>query len=375
MTHLNKMPTVCHVLHTLSVGGAEVLAREFSEQGKHNFRFVFACLDELGSMGEELLAANFNVISIHRKPGIDIGAARRLKAYCKEQAVDVIHAHQYTPFFYSSLSRMLGNRLPVLFTEHGRTFPDYRRRKRVFANQFLFSKIDSVIAVGNQVKHALIENEGIPEKKIEVIYNGIDVRRFRPNHEIRNQTRRDLGVAADETVVIHVARLDPLKDHMSAVRALGVLKDTPGIKLLIVGEGHENENIEAEIRRLGLQERVSMLGLRNDIPNLLNAADVCLLTSRSEGIPLTLAEAMATELPVVATEVGGVPEIVKDGETGFLCDAGDAKSLASCISKFCLSPEQRAAFGQAGRKRIIEHFNADAMHKQYQTKYRQMATR
>jgi len=271
--------------------------------------------------------------------------------------------------------RVLGNRLPVLFTEHGRTFPDFRRRKRVFANQFLFSKKDSVIAVGNQVKQALIVNEGIPENKIEVIYNGIDVHRFIPNPDIRDQTRRNLGIQADETVVIHVARLDPLKDHLSAIKAFELLKETPGIKLLIVGEGPERNNIQAEISKLGLQTRVSMLGLRDDIPDLLNAADACLLTSRSEGIPLTLAEAMATQLPVVATNVGGVPEIVKDRETGFLCDAGDTESLASSISKLCSSPEQRAAFGQAGRKRIIEHFNADAMHTQYQSKYLQMATR
>jgi len=375
MTQTNNKPTVCHVLHTLSVGGAEVLAREFSRQGKHDFRFVFACLDELGSMGEELLASNYEVISLQRKPGIDIGTAKRLKAYCKAQNVDVIHAHQYTPFFYSSMSRVIGNRLPVLFTEHGRTFPDFRRSKRVFANQFLFSKKDSVIAVGNQVKRALIENEGIAEKKIEVIYNGIDVQRFIPKPEVRDQTRRNLGIESDETVIIHVARLDPLKDHLSAIRAFGLLKETPGIKLLIVGEGPESNNIKAEINNLDLQASVSMLGLRDDIPDLLNAADACLLTSRSEGIPLTLAEAMATQLPVVATKVGGVPEIVNDGETGFLCEAGDTKSLAASITELYNSPEQRAAFGQAGRRRIIEHFNADEMHKQYQSKYLQMATR
>ena len=375
MTQIEKKPTVCHVLHTLSVGGAEVLAREFSRQGKHDFKFVFACLDEMGSMGKKLLTSNFKVISLQRKPGIDLGAAKRLKAYCKAQNVDVIHAHQYTPFFYSSISRVLGNRLPVLFTEHGRTFPDYRRRKRVFANQFLFSKKDRVIAVGNQVKRALIENEGIAEQKIEVIYNGIDVQRFIPNADVREQTRRNLGIQSDETVVIHVARLDPLKDHLSAIRAFGLLNETPRVKLLIVGEGPERNNIQAEIEKLGLHARISMLGLRDDIPDLLNAADACLLTSRSEGIPLTLAEAMATQLPVVATKVGGVPEIVVDGESGILCEAGDTKSLAASISKLCNSPKERVAFGQAGRRRIIEHFNADEMHQQYQSKYRQMANR
>ena len=373
MNQTKQKPTVCHVLHTLSVGGAEVLAREFSRQGKEHFRFVFACLDELGSMGKELLADKFDVISLQRKPGIDMGAAKRLKAYCKAQQVDVIHAHQYTPFFYSSLSRLLGNRLPILFTEHGRTFPDYRRNKRVFANQFLFSRKDSVIAVGNQVRNALIANEGIAEKKIEVIYNGIDVRKFQPRIDGRSETREKLGLSESDTAVIHVARLDPLKDHISAVRAFGLLKSNPEIRLLIVGEGQEKANIENEIRNLGVEKQVEMLGLRSDIPELLNASDVCLLTSRSEGIPLTLAEAMATELPVVATNVGGVSEIVLDGETGLLCDARDVESLASHISHLCRSAGQRTDFGKAGRKRIISHFNADSMHSQYQDKYRELA--
>ncbi len=373
MNQTKQKPTVCHVLHTLSVGGAEVLAREFSRQGKEHFRFVFACLDELGSMGKELLADKFDVISLQRKPGIDMGAAKRLKAYCKAQQVDVIHAHQYTPFFYSSLSRVLGNRLPILFTEHGRTFPDYRRNKRVFANQFLFSRKDSVIAVGNQVRNALIANEGIAEKKIEVIYNGIDVRKFQPRIDGRSETRAKLGLSESDTAVIHVARLDPLKDHISAVRAFGLLKSNPEIRLLIVGEGQEKANIENEIRNLGVEKQVEMLGLRSDIPELLNASDVCLLTSRSEGIPLTLAEAMATELPVVATNVGGVSEIVLDGETGLLCDARDVESLASHISHLCSSAAQRTDFGKAGRNRIISHFNADSMHSQYQDKYRELA--
>jgi len=366
-------PTVCHVLHTLSVGGAEVLAKEFSQKGSSDFRFVFACLDEIGTMGQELLDSHHEVVSLQRKSGLDLGVAKRLAAYCKSQNVDVIHAHQYTPFFYASLSRYLGNKAPILFTAHGRTFPDFRRPKRVFANRFLISKKDRIVAVGKQVKNALMENEGIPETKIEVIYNGIDVERFKVHSASRQLTREKLGLKQGEVIVIHVARLNPLKDHLTAIKTMDHLRDHPEIRLFIVGEGEEEQNIKHAIAERKLESTVSMLGLRKDIPELLNAADACLLTSRSEGIPLTLAEAMATELPCVATDVGGVPEMVTDNVTGFLCPAGDSKKLAARILDLANSEELRSSMGQAGRTRIVQHFNDRFMHEQYQQAYQGMA--
>ena len=367
-------PTVCHVLHTLSVGGAEILAKEFSLKGSSDFRFVFACLDDIGTMGHELIGSNHEVVSLNRRSGLDLGVATRLASYCKSHKVDVIHAHQYTPFFYASLSRFMGNKAPILFTEHGRTFPDFRRPKRVLANRFLLSKKDQVVAVGKQVKNALIENEGIPEKKIKVIYNGIDVERFKPNGESRHLTRQKLGIREGEIVLIHVARLNPLKDHLAAVKTFDHIREHPKIRLLIVGEGEEEQNIRNAIADRNLESTVSMLGLRKDIPDLLNAADACLLTSRSEGIPLTLAEAMATELPCIATDVGGVPEIVTDRTTGFLCPAGDTRKMASRIVDLVNSEELRSRMGQAGRARIAKLFNDKSMHAQYQEAYQSMAT-
>ncbi len=158
-------PTVCHVLHSLQVGGGETLARSIALRNAREFRFVFAVLDELGTLGQDLLERGFKVSVIGRRPGLDLGCARRLRELFRQERADVIHAHQYGPLLYSALARFPGRLTPILFTEHGRDFPDYRRWKRVWANRLLLSQEDRLIAVGDSVRRALIEYEGLPDSQ------------------------------------------------------------------------------------------------------------------------------------------------------------------------------------------------------------------
>ncbi len=169
----DNRPVICQLVHTLNVGGAEILARQFALQAADSFRFVFACLDECGMIGEELKAAGYPVAVLGRRPGFDFGCARRLARYCRGQNVRLLHAHQYGPFFYASLASRLAGRIPVLFTEHGRDHPDYPRRKRIWVNRWLLRQRDRVVAVGKYVHEALVVNEGLPRGRIEVVYNGI----------------------------------------------------------------------------------------------------------------------------------------------------------------------------------------------------------
>lgn len=366
------LPTVCQVLHSLTVGGAEVLAREYATQAAGNFNTVFACLDEVGTIGDELRQQGYVVTQLGRRAGVDYRAARRLARFCRKHDVDLIHAHQYTPFFYASFSRGLGGRMPVLFTEHGRHFPDLRRPRRVFANQFLLKRQDRVVAVGEQVKQALVDNEGIPASRIQVIYNGIDINAFRAEPKVREAVRRELGLEASETAVLQVARLNALKDHATAVRAMAQLKDDPSIRLYLVGDGEERGQIERMIAEANLSKSVTMLGLRTDVQRLMSAADMFLLTSVSEGIPLTLIEAMATSVPCVATNVGGIAEVVVDGETGLLSSPGDETSIAASIRTLARQEDTRRRLGIQGRARAERLFSDTLMHAAYQDVYRDM---
>jgi glycosyltransferase involved in cell wall biosynthesis len=285
----------------------------------------------------------------------------------------LLHAHQYTPFFYALLARARCRRPPVLFTEHGRHSPDYPRRKRILANRLLLQRRDRVVGVGEAVRQALIANEGIPPERVAVIYNGIDLARCAAAREERRAVRREMEVADDELVILQVARLDYLKDHATAVRTLAeVAPRRPDARLVLVGEGPERGAVQEEVRRLALGGRVRLLGLRKDVPRLLAGADLLLLTSISEGIPLTLIEAMAAGLPVVSTRVGGVPEVVEDGRTGLLAPAGDAAALGRHVCELADNPRLRDELGRRGRERAEALFSERMMHDRYDQLFREM---
>lgn len=366
-------PVVLQVLHTLEVGGAEVLAARLARRMQDRFRFIFACLDGLGTLGAELQQEGFPVKVLGRKPGIDLHCVRRLAQVAEDQHARLIHAHQYTPFFYSRAPGWAGRRVPVLFTEHGRVHPDLPNRKRIVFNRLFLRDCDRVVAVGESVKRALIANEGIPSGRIDVIYNGVRLADFSHDPQERLQVRQELGLSPTAPVAIQVARLDYLKDHLTAVRtAERVSQSRPDFKLLLVGEGPERPKIEEEIRNRNLGDVVRLLGLRTDVQRLLCAADLFLLTSISEGIPVTLIEAMSARLPVVSTNVGGVEEVVVPGQTGWTAPAGDDQQLADSLLCLLADPVEGRAFGEAGRRRAEDLFSEQQMHEAYAALYHQM---
>lgn len=345
------------------------LARRLSDR----FRFVFACLDDLGPLGRELRGEGFTVEVLGRKPGFDLSCVRRLAAFARHEGAGLLHAHQYTPFFYCRAPGTLIMRPPVLFNEHGRFFPDLPNRKRMVFNRLFLRRRDRVVAVGQSVKQALIDNEGIRSERIDVIYNGVRLDDFAAGRDTRSEVRSELGIDPAAPVAIQVARLDYLKDHLTAVRTAERIRQTlPGFQLLVVGEGPERAKIEAEIAARRLAGCVRLLGLRTDVQRLLAAADLFLLTSISEGIPVTLIEAMGACLPVVSTAVGGIHEVVQDEATGLVAGAGDDAALAAAAIRLLGDRPLAQSFGQAGRTRAQAMFSEDDMHDAYTRLYQSM---
>lgn len=338
-TH-TESPTICHVIHTLDYGGAQILVDMLMRQ-MDGYRSVVAVLDDVGEIGAQLADDGFTVEHIQRQSGIDRQCARVLREFADREGASLFHAHQYTPFFQCMLSRgLLGGR-PIVFTEHGRHFPDLPSRKRSIVNRLLLRRSDRLIGVGEAVRLALIQNEGLPANRVEVVYNGVDLEALaKPSPGAREKIRQELELKSDQFVLTQVARLHQLKDHQTALRAIaGAVRAVPHLHLLIVGDGEERAAIEQGVKDLELQKYVTLTGTRTDIADVLAAADCFLLTSISEGIPLTIIEAMAAGIPVISTGVGGVPEMINHGETGFLTNAGDADGLAVAITKLCQEPE------------------------------------
>ncbi len=374
-------PVVAQLLHRLYFAGAEVLAadlaRRMGRPGDPNapYTFVFLCLDEIGPLGAQLRSEGFEVLHLKRKPGIDLSVAQRIRRYSKRLGVSLMHAHQYTPFFYASFSRGVRSTPPILFTEHGRHYPDYRRPKRVIANKFLMRQNDRVVAVANWIKQALIDNEGIAAERIEVLHNGIDPDQFRfdATGSIRAEVRGELGIAPDQLTVIQVARFHPVKDHATALAAFAEVGRTlPGALLLLVGEGSERSKIEEQAVGLGVRDAVRFLGVRQDVSRLMAASDVFVLSSLSEGVSVTLLEAMGCALPIAATDVGGNSEVVADGQTGLLSPRSDPHKLAANLLRLLRDPDLRRNMGQSGRQRLLERFVQARNHQRYHAIYQQM---
>ena len=358
-------PTICQVVHSLHIGGAELLVTELSRALRDRFRFVFACLDGDGPLAEQLRGEGHIVEVLNRRAGVDWQCGRRLTAFFREHNVAAVHAHQYTPFFYSLLARGLGRQPPIVFTEHGRQYPDHPRLKRIVCNRLLLRPRDRVIAVGEAVRGALIANEGIPASRVEVLFNGVRLEPYRAavnDPALRATVRRELGLADSDFVVVQVARLNELKDHATAARTIvRTTRQAANIRWLVVGDGELRTALEATVRDNGIGNVTQLLGTRRDVPRLLAAADACLLSSISEGIPLTLIEAMAARLPVVSTDVGGVAEVVVPEITGLLAPAGDDARLAEHLIQLDANRALAARLGRNGAVRAEDLFSFERM--------------
>lgn len=342
--------------------------RIIRQLGSH-YRFVVACLDEIGQLGEQLIQDGVSVTCLARRPGFDWRCVRQLRQLWRNENVSLVHAHQYTPFAYALATRVFGRRPPVLFTEHGRFFPDRPSQKRMWFNRLLTGAQDRFVAVGAGVRDALIQNEGLPGQRITIIHNGIDL----PESTERASVRAALGVEDNDFVVMQVARLDPIKDHQTAIRAIvAACRQNPKIRLFIVGDGPERQNIHRALTAHQVNGHVQMLGLRNDVPRLLAAADAFILTSVSEGIPVTVIEAMAAGVPVVATKVGGLPELVTHSISGYLTPPGDASQLAEAVLELAADPTKRAQFANRAKSDARTKFSQAKMMGSYASTYEDM---
>lgn len=366
-------PVVCQLVHGLPIGGTEVLVDRLIRRLSDRYRFVVACLDDVGELGQRLIDDGYELHQLGRRPGFDWGCVRRLAGRVRDAGAQLVHAHQYTPYAYITAARLLGGRPPVLFTEHGRFHPDVSSAKRRMFNRLLTSRHDRLVAVGGAVKRALVEKEGLPAERIEVVYNGVASQPASISAERRAEIRREFGAAEGDFVVLQVARLDPIKDHSTALKALAeAVGQEPCIRLALVGDGPERLAIERQLADLRLQPSVAMLGQRSDVAELLAAADAFLLTSVSEGVPVTIIEAMAAGLPVISTRVGGVPEVIDDGDSGLLASAGDATALGAAMVRLARDANLRARLAARGRERVALRFSEEPMMQRYDDLYAEL---
>jgi L-malate glycosyltransferase len=355
----------------MQVAGAEVLVRETIRRLKDRIAPTIFCLDAVGRIGEELQAEGVDLVCFNRKPGRDWGVSRRMAAAIRERDIEVVHAHQYTPFFYSALAKLLcWFRPKVILTEHGRHYPDRVSPLRRAVNRLALDRLaDAVTACCYFSKEGLTKTDGFAGARIEVIENGIEVERYGPPAD-KALAKEDVGLDPNRRYLIHVARHHPVKDQAALLRGFALAApDLPGVDLLLVGDGPLRGELESLAVELRVPDRVKFLGIRTDIPELMRAADAFALTSLSEAASLTLLEAMASALPVLVTAVGGNPEIVRPEREGLLFARGDVNGCADAIRRLFRDPELAARLGAAGHERAVERYQLGHTVEEYYNLY------
>jgi glycosyltransferase involved in cell wall biosynthesis len=353
---------IVHVVHCLDVGGQE--------------RLILSLSRALVSRGHEVhvvsltpngaLRAEFGAIRVHdvpRRPGVDLLIVPRLAALFRRLRADVVHTHNPSPFFPAVPAARLAGVRRVVHTKHGANIYGPRA---LWASRVLVRGLSALVAVSKETAETARTKERAPERLLHVVPNGIPLADFGPNVEARARIRRELGIPDEAFVVGTVGRLAVEKDYPLLVRAMAPLLGE-GVRLVLVGEGAARRDIEAAIDER-IRPYVVLTGARRDVPDLLASFDVFSLTSKTEGLPLAVPEAMTCALPVVATAVGGLPSIVPE-DTGMLVPYGDAQGLTRAFDRLRGDAELRRAMGERARAYALATFSLESMTDAYEALY------
>ena len=350
---------VCHVSLTLKTGGLE---RILADLARHHNRDAclpeFVAIREVGRFADEIRSAGGTVHLL--KPAGRLGQIAQMRTLFRKRQFDVVHTHNTYPHLYASIAARLAGVPVVVNTRHGQRAGHGWKSRTQF--RWATRLVDRIIAVSDDAAGLCIEADGVPAKKVQRIWNGIDLSDFAYTGPGPSMT------------AISVARLSAEKDFPTLLRAVQlVVKNRPDFRLIIVGGGPERQRLDQLTAELKIEDQVQFLGERTDVPDLLPQSGFFISSSLTEGISLTLLEAMAVGLPVVATAVGGNPEIVIPDTTGYLVPAQDPKSLADAIERMCRDQGQWARMGQAGRDRVTECFDVHRMAADYEQLYRELS--
>lgn len=364
---------IVHLITTLDVGGAEKhLLWLGAAQVERGHEVAVVWFKGQGSLGEEFRLGGMAVHHVTMQSGRQLlSAAAGLRVLLRELAPDVVHTHLLKA---DALGAWVAPRadVPVLVSSKHNDERALLSRPVGWVHGWLTQRVDRVIALSDHVARFVARHGHVPSSKITRIYYGVDAEALLPSRS-RAEVRDELGLADEQPLLICVGRLAPQKDHPTLLAALARLPEA--VTLLVVGGdpfGDGEARLKALADKLGLAGRARFLGIRHDVPDLLAASDLFVLPSLWEGLGLVFLEAMAVQLPIVASNVSAIPEVVSDGVSGWLVPPGDVPALARAIEDALRDDHDRLARGLAGSMRLAERFALPAMVDQTLAVYEQL---
>jgi len=351
---------IAQLLENLDLGGMERLAIDLAvAHGRAGHSSSIYTLHEPGALATDAEAAGVPVISFHKQPGFSIPTIARLARRLRADGIQVLHTHNSVVHHYGVLAGQLA-RVPVVNTRHGVSLIHTRPVQETYFNTMI--PLTKHFAFVSKDTQSFFESRGVPRRKSSVVLNGIPLDKWRA-WQAQPGSRRPL------LRCISVGRLVPVKAYDVLIDAFALAASrVSGLSLQIVGDGPLLNVLREKVRVAGLDDRVSFAGAVPDPERLLADADLFVMSSMSEGLPVAVLEAMAAGLPVIATRVGGVPEVLSSRE-GWLCEPGRADSLAEVMVQAANAPSL-AAMGAAGRRLVFDKFSIERVQAEYESLFR-----
>lgn len=374
MNHTGQLVKVLHAVEDLKVGGMErVIASFVTGLDPTKFESHVVCLTRGGIVADELTRQGIPVtilgIDNYHRPGQILA----LGNWLRRGKYHILHTHGY---FASVAARLAGIfvGIPCIVNHVHSTYTDYRK-KHLLTEKALSFFTDEIICVSQAVREWVVAEEKIDREKAVVIYNGVRNRFVGPPEQAAGDTlRQELGIQPWDTVFTIISSLTPNKGHHALLGAFRIVfNEHREARLVIVGGGPMREELEAEARGLMIERNVIFTGQRNDIDPFLRVSDVCVLNSQyREGLGMALIEAMAAGLPVIGTEIGGIPELIRSGENGFLVAPGSVGALADAMVKLAKDGALRIRMGRRSRQIYEEMFTLSRMIQQIEALYERL---
>ncbi|MDD4902451.1 MAG: glycosyltransferase [Patescibacteria group bacterium] len=350
---------ILHIVPSLLPGGAEKMAvdlAKFADRGL--FSVEVLCLRAGGIWEEELRRAQipFTVIGSLRHP--IIFDFFKIVGFIRAFSPDIVQTHLFGADFYGRLAAKLAGVKRIISTEQNLNWNENWLKK--IAKYWTAKLAVKIVAASGAIKKYLIDQEGVEAGKIEVIYNGVEIEKFLNNSRAYEATSPVVGT---------IGRLTRQKGFDYLLKSVA---NIPEIEVLIAGEGEERESLLQGIKELGLERRVKLVGVRKDVAGFLNSLDIFVLPSRWEGFGIVILEAGLSGLPVIASGVDGILEIISDNEDGLLFAPGNSEDLAAKLKKLLSDPAERARLGKNLQRKVADKFDIKKTVKQYEELYQKI---